>query len=187
VFWSPKIIKVDFEEAVISAINKVFPGSVITGCNFHFNQCLWRQVQTISLTVEYKEDEQVRIICRMCVVLAYLPIDKVEEVWLMIMESVPQNEILTLFLDYFVEQWMENQNVPIEMWNIHQYRHRTNNAVEGWNSKLNSIIGKQHPNVFLLVQKLREEAQLVSWQIKSKELGLAGQKRKKTCKTRREN
>lgn len=180
VFWSPKIIKVDFEAAVISAINKVFPGSVITGCNFHFNQCLWRQIQNIGLAVEYKEDEQVRIICRMCAALAYLPIDKVEEGWLMIMDSVPQNEKLTLFLDYFVKQWMENQNVPIEMWNIHQHRHRTNNAVESWNSKLNSIIGKQHPNVFLLVQKLKEEAELVSWQIKSKELGLAGQKRKRT-------
>jgi hypothetical protein len=44
VFWLPKIIKVDFEAAVISAINKVFAGSVITGCNFHFNQCLWRQI-----------------------------------------------------------------------------------------------------------------------------------------------
>jgi hypothetical protein len=79
----------------------------------------------------------------MCVALAYLPIDKAEEGWLMIMKSVPQNEKLTLILDYFVEQWMENQNVPIEMWLIHQHRHRTNNAVESSNSKLNSIIGKQ--------------------------------------------
>jgi hypothetical protein len=118
VFWSPKIIKLDFEAAVISAINKVFPDSVITGCNFHFDQCLWRQIQNIGLTVEYKEDEQVRIICRMCAALAYLPIDKGEERWFMIMDSVPQNEKLTSFLDYFVEQWMENQNVPIEMWNI---------------------------------------------------------------------
>jgi hypothetical protein len=56
--------------------------------------------------VEYKEDEQVRIICRTCAALAHLPIDKVEEGWLMIMESVPQNEKLTLFLAYFVEQRM---------------------------------------------------------------------------------
>jgi hypothetical protein len=187
VFWSPKIIKVDSGAAVISAINKVFPDSVITGCNFNFNQCLWIQIQNIGLAVEYKEDEQVRIIFRMCAALAYLPIDEVEEGWLMIMESVPQNEKLTLFLDYFVERWMGNQNVPIEMWNIRQHRHRTNNAVEGWNSKLNSIIGKQQPNVFMLVQKLKEEAELVSWQMKSKELGLAGEKRKKTRKTRREN
>jgi hypothetical protein len=104
VFWSQKIIKVDFEAAVISAINKVFPDSVITGCNCHLNKCLWRQIQNIFLTVEYKEDEEVRIICRMCAALAYLPIDKVQEGWLMIMESVPQNEKLTLFLDYFVEE-----------------------------------------------------------------------------------
>jgi hypothetical protein len=62
--------------------------------------------------------------------LAHLPIDKVEEGWLMIMESVPYNDKLTLFLDYFVEQWIENQNVPIEMWNTNKHRHRTNSAAE---------------------------------------------------------
>jgi len=38
---------------------KVFPFSLITGWNFHFRQCLWRQIQNISLMVEYKETEQV--------------------------------------------------------------------------------------------------------------------------------
>jgi hypothetical protein len=69
---------------------------------------------------------------------------KVVEGWLIIMENVPQKEKSALYLDYFVEQCMENQNVPIEMLNICKHRHRTNNAVESWNSKLNSIIGKQH-------------------------------------------
>jgi hypothetical protein len=46
---------------------------------------------------------------------------------------------------------------------------------------------EQH-KVFLLVQKLKEEAELVSWQMKSKELGLADQKRNKDLsKTRSEN
>jgi len=39
--------KVDFEETVISAVNKVFKTSVITGCNFHFRQCLWRQIKIL--------------------------------------------------------------------------------------------------------------------------------------------
>jgi hypothetical protein len=52
VFWSPKIIKVDFEAAVIGAISKVFPDSVITGCNFHFSHCVWRQTQNIGLDNE---------------------------------------------------------------------------------------------------------------------------------------
>jgi hypothetical protein len=66
------------------------------------------------------------------------------------------------------------------MWNISKHRHRTNNDVEGWNPKLNSILGKQQPNVFLLVQALKQEAELVSWQVKSKEPGEPGQKRRKT-------
>jgi hypothetical protein len=40
-------------------------------------------------------------------------------------------------------------------------RHKTNNAVEGCNSKLNSTTGKQQRNIILLVQTLKEEAELV--------------------------
>jgi hypothetical protein len=76
--------------------------------------------------------------------------------------NVQQNEKLILFLDCHVQQLIENQNVPIEMWIIIKHRHRTNNAGEGWNSKLNSFIGKQQPNVFLQVQKLKRK---MSWYI----------------------
>jgi hypothetical protein len=98
----------------------------------------------------------------MCAVLAHLLISKVEESWLMIVENDTQKEKVTLFLDYYFQQSMENQNVSIEMWNINEHRHRTNNAVEGWYSKLNSIICKQQSNVALMVLKLKEEADLVS-------------------------
>ena len=87
------------------------------------------------------------------------------------MENVARNEKLTLFLDYFVQQWMEYEKVPIKMLNIYKYRHRANSAVDGWNSKLNSIIGKQQPNVVTQVQKLKEKEKLVSWQLKRKESG----------------
>jgi hypothetical protein len=73
---------------------------------------------------------------------------------------------------------MDNQNVSIEMWNINKHRHRTNSAAEGWDSKLNSIIRKKQPNVFLLVQTLKE-VELVFWQLKSKEPVGLGQKRRK--------
>ena len=74
---------------------------------------------------------------------------------------------------------MQTKNVPIGMWNIHQYRHRTNSAVEGWNSKLKSTIGSQQLDGFLQAQKLKEETELVSWQLKSKEHGEPGQKGRK--------
>jgi hypothetical protein len=66
---------VGFEAAVIIAITKVY--------------WLWRQLQNIDLTVQYKENEQVRLTCRIFNISAYLPISKVEEGWFMIMQNVP--------------------------------------------------------------------------------------------------
>jgi hypothetical protein len=89
-----------------------------------------------------------------CATMAYLPINKVEAVWITIMKMFQR------IRNYLVEQRMKNQNVLIEMWNINKYRHRTIHADEVWNSKLNSIIGKQQPDVFLLVQRFQGKQSL---------------------------
>ena len=96
-------------------------------------------------------------------------------------ENIPQNEKLIVLLDYFVEQWLENQNVPTEMWNTNKHRHRTNNAVEGWNPSLNSITGKQPPSVFLKKQTWY----LGSWN--QMNLDSLVKTKKDVCKKRREN
>jgi hypothetical protein len=81
---------------------------------------------------------------------------------------------------------MENQNVPIEMWNINKHRHWTNNADEGWNSILNSTTGKQQPTMFLQLQKLKEAVGILASEIKG--TCKAWSKTKKDlCKTRRKN
>jgi hypothetical protein len=72
---------------------------------------------------------------------------------------------------------MENQNVAIEMWNINKHRHGTNSAVEGWNSKLNSIIGKQQPIVSMQLQKIKEAVRILATEIKG--TGKAWSKTKK--------
>jgi hypothetical protein len=64
---------------------------------------------------------------------------------------------------------------------------RTNRAVEGWNYKLNSFTGEKRPNVFLQAQKLIEEAELVSWQPKSREPGQPVKTKKCLWYTRRGN
>jgi hypothetical protein len=88
-----------------------------------------------------------------CFGIAYRLINKVEEEWLMIVENIPQNEKLTLFLDYYFQQLMENQNVTIEMKYVNNHRRRTNKADEVWNSQPNSITRKQHPEVFFRYRK----------------------------------
>ena len=46
---SPKVIKVDFEQTVIFAIQQCFPEAKVTGCDFHFHQSLYRRVQLSSV------------------------------------------------------------------------------------------------------------------------------------------
>ncbi|XP_035210026.1 uncharacterized protein LOC118184461 [Stegodyphus dumicola] len=58
--WKPDIIKLDFEAAAINSCMLEFPTSTISGCNFHFNQCLWRKIQEVGLVKEYKENEDIR-------------------------------------------------------------------------------------------------------------------------------
>ncbi|CAL1300849.1 unnamed protein product [Larinioides sclopetarius] len=96
-----------------------------------------------------------------------MPLNTVEDVWIVIMERAPQHEKLSKFIDYFIEQWMDNPLLPIALWNVNDQRHRTNNTVEELNSKLNRMIGRQQPNVQLLVKCLKGE------------LGEFGVKRKK--------
>ncbi|GFU48261.1 uncharacterized protein TNCV_4626771 [Trichonephila clavipes] len=74
---------------------------------------------------------------------------------------------------------MDNPNMPIKVWNVYGQRHRTNNSVEGWNSKLNAITGRNQPNVHLLVKILKEETQKEYFNVKARELGDSGIKRKK--------
>jgi len=47
--FNPNIIIIDFEAATIQAIKDVFPNTQISGCNYHFNQSLWRKVQNIGI------------------------------------------------------------------------------------------------------------------------------------------
>ncbi|GBL74972.1 hypothetical protein AVEN_243781-1 [Araneus ventricosus] len=74
---------------------------------------------------------------------------------------------------------MYNPLLPTAVWNVNDQRHRTNNVVEGWNSKLNRMIGRQQPNGQLLVKCLKDEANNIFHVIRSRELGEFGVKRKK--------
>jgi len=44
----------------------------------------------------------------MCSDLAHIPIDDIDEGWIIIMTNTPDNDKLQIFYDYFIEQWLEN-------------------------------------------------------------------------------
>ncbi|XP_035208214.1 uncharacterized protein LOC118182940 [Stegodyphus dumicola] len=156
--WDPKEIVMDFEIAVIISLKNIFPSLNIRGCNFHLNQCLWRKIQDLGLVNEYRHNEEIRTHLRMCASLAYIPAECVDDGWLCIQESSPRNARLEAFYDYFVEQWLENDVVTIQMWNCNEKLHRTNNIVEGWHHKLNSVIRKIHPKTLELIKFLKKRS-----------------------------
>lgn len=177
--FNPDIITIDFEAATIQAIKDVFSNTQISGCNYHFNQSLWRKVQNIGLVDEYRDNDEIRINIRMCSALALIPLQDIDEGWLIIMENSPDNEKLKLFHDYFVEQWLENTIISKDIWNCFQKRHRTNNIVEGWDSRLNKQFNRPRPTFLALYKCLKLEAQHGELLFDRHFLSLEGKKRKK--------
>lgn len=151
--FRPTEFHIDFEAAAINAIKDEFPGAQVNGCNFHFNQALWRKIQQLGLSVAYKNNTEIRDHLKMVAALAYVPREYVSEGWLSIMETSPDDKLLTKFYDYFVDNWIEKT----ELWICYGNRHRTTNAVEGWHNRFNKRIGKAHPNIYELMKALQEE------------------------------
>jgi hypothetical protein len=63
------------------------------------------------------------------------------------------------FFDYFVGQWLENHKTPVVLWSCYHRRHRSNNAVEGWNDKVNSYFERPQSNIKKVLGCLQKEAE----------------------------
>jgi hypothetical protein len=81
--------------------------------------------------------------------------------------------------DCFVEQWLENEEIAIVLWSCYHRRHRTNNAVEGWNNKVNSYFERPHQNIKKVLGCLQKEAENCNHLYMIMILNLEGKKRKK--------
>lgn len=177
--WNPASVTVDFESAAISAIIHMFPTSSVHGCYFHMRKSLWRKVQDLGLTREYKENEEVRQQIRMCAALAFLRPEDVCDGWLEIHSQAPDVPRLSDFFDYFVERWLENEENPISLWSCYKRLHRTTNSVEGWHNKINNMLSKPNPKISDVITCMKTEAENSACALMRAELSMAG-KRKKT-------
>ncbi len=87
---NPRYIFTDMESAVIVAIRMQFYNSIHKFCNFHFNQALFRKVQSLGIVAEYNDvNSGVKQFVRSCSALAFLPLHDMDRAWQLLLEEVP--------------------------------------------------------------------------------------------------
>lgn len=87
----PEHVLIDFEQAAIKALRKMFPDAIIHGCNFHFAQR------------KYGEDPDFALKIRWLLALAFVPAKYVETAFAAIAES-----------EFYAENEASEHNVPIQ-------------------------------------------------------------------------
>jgi len=97
------------------------------GCNFHFVNAVFRQIQRLGLVVAYRDDECIRSNARKLMALAFVPIDKLEAAFRLISREAPRS--LQPLIEYFDRYWMTK--VKWSLWNVSNVELTTNNFVEG--------------------------------------------------------
>lgn len=68
----PDFVLTDFEKAAINAVNSEFPSAQNKGCHFHLAQSVYRQIQRNNLTSKYGNDQNLNLLIRHFLALAFL-------------------------------------------------------------------------------------------------------------------
>lgn len=177
----PKSLTIDFELAFLNACMIIFPGVPMYLCFFHFSQSMWRKIQEIGLQARYVESDEMRYQLKLPTVLAFIPPDDVESVFLSQKSKVNDPQVLE-FYEYFETNYVGKttleasstrknaRKVPkkheplfkVELWNVY-YRlnndiPRTNNFCEAWHNAFSSMLNS-HPLIYKLIDALRREQQ----------------------------
>ena len=168
---SPENIIIDFERALMNSLKEVFTFSKISGCNFHFGQMIWRNIQINGLTGLYKENSNIRKILRMILSLPFFPINEVNttfnEIQNLNSETI-ENINLQNFLAYFKKTFISETNQDEEQTSSYRISFwscfdrvlneipRTTNVLEAWHRSLNQNFNIAHPNIVQFIKILGE-------------------------------
>ena len=151
--FQPNRIMIDFEIALLQSIQLHFPGLDLSGCYFHFHQCLYRWIQKNGHSIEYNLKEELYNFVRRCAALAFVPLSTIRLAWFGLKAAAPDTTSAKHFIAYFQKTWMTS--FPLHVWNHYcTTEDRTNNTLEGWHNRLNKLAGRDHPNLYQLIKMI---------------------------------
>ena len=164
------------EKAAINVFERHFPGCT-KGCYFHLQQSLHRKVGELGLKRLYEAANGKFAISVRCIAsLAFLPEEEVSECYYQMINhsdfDIRALPVAEYFEDTYIGHPTRNRTTrnpplfPIRFWSVHgrtlDGRHRTNNLVEGWHRRFQSVLGCFRPCVFRCIQAIIKEQGMVS-------------------------
>jgi hypothetical protein len=165
----PEFIIVDFEIAAVLAAERTFLKSKIKTCIFYFCQNIWRQVQSLNLTTQYKQNMEIRKVIRMLLNLVFVPENNVRILFLKIKQYLQEKNLessLDSFVKYFEETYIgifesdvetKKALFSIRTWSTYtkilKNASRTTNSVESWHRNIKKD-RKFHTNMSRLLDSI---------------------------------
>ncbi|XP_022179373.1 uncharacterized protein LOC111039990 [Myzus persicae] len=160
--WYPKSITVDFEQASIDAIKRVFPLTNIHGCWFHHAQCVFRNIQKKGLAELFQENLEVRDLVHMLMALPLLPSHKIHEGYDIIKQfynedlkvnlNVFQRQQMKTMFRYYKNTWITgNFNTILS---VNGRVRRTSNLLEASHRHLMTHINVSNPSPWIFLDRL---------------------------------
>ena len=147
-------ITCDFEKSLILAIKEEFPSSLIQGCYFHYLKSLWKKCKKLGLT-KSKYLKNTKLIVFTCKIYPFI----LEENKNTFINSLYEyaNSLggeFKNYIKYFKKNWEKSNFLNFDLISNGDITNRTNNFVESFHHKLNSVIEMSHPRISILVEKL---------------------------------
>ena len=123
---------------------------------------MYRYACSLGLTIPYRTNPQLGLIIRMAIALALVPHELIRDAFQILSQHVGlvQNEFdvnirvaIGHFLEYTQTFWLGR--IGPMRFAVSNDVNRTNNLVEAWHRRFNSMIGGAHPNFYILLCKYR--------------------------------
>ena len=195
VTFKPTSVLTDFEFGTLNGIDTVFPTAEKRGCYFHHTQCIWRHLQEFpNILARYNSDPDFSLHVRQLAALAFVPTPAVTQSFDILMNTpfFEANEaLLRPLLDYYEDTWIGRTRrggrrpplFPHAPWNCFEttafQNPRTNNTVEGWHRRFNTMVGKSHPSIWILIDNLKIEQSVVEMKVNQMVAGTPSHPRRK--------
>ena len=173
-----KKVLCDYEVGLHNAVKENFGSDIeISGCFFHFSQCLYWKVLSLGMKKEYSRiGSSVRKFSKMAMSLAHIPPSRLKEAYFVLknfqFKEESEIEFQREMLVYLNMQWLNNPSQPVEKWNCYRRKQNlSNNCQENFNGRLKKKIKVHNPNPNLLLAALRKEMLIAKSELKDYEKG----------------